>query len=49
MVLSISVLELAKYMTATVPRNPAKRIRIMIIARHDFIQVNVMRINDSSS
>jgi len=48
-VLSISVLELAKYITATVPINPAKRIRIMIIARHDFMQGNVMRNNDSSS
>jgi hypothetical protein len=48
-VLSISVLELAKYMTATVPRNPAKRIRMMIIARHDFMKVTLMMKSDPSS
>jgi hypothetical protein len=47
-VLSISVLELARNITATVPMNPAKRIRIMIIARHDFISANVMMKTDSS-
>jgi hypothetical protein len=41
-VLSISVLELAKYITATVPMNPAKRIRMISIARHDFIKMTLM-------
>ena len=43
------MLELAKYITATVPITPAQRSRIMIIARQDFMKVNVMMNIDTSS
>ncbi len=47
-VLSISVFELAKYITAMVPAKPPKMIRTMIIARHDFILLNVMMCDGTS-